>query len=288
MSTLAKTLVVIQLVLSAIFLTVAGAFFHHKTDWRRYAEKIQANYREMAQRKNKNIDQLGAQITTMKAYITEKEQEVGLLRTNLIGTGEQLVEKSTQLTQRMLEYQKLLEEHGKLVQQIERQRDNIAELQNANENLRTEYGKARQDKEVAENQVARLISVKGSLERDLEELRTDYARSKQEVEDYKIMEQQLLAAGVDIPRLVQRKPAPFIEAVVMAVKDDIEPGLVLLNVGENQRVQKGYEFTVYRNDEFVAKVIVERVLRDMSGARVLFQKPEANIQVGDKAATRVN
>ena len=38
---------------------------------------------------------------------------------------------------------------------------------------------------------------------------------------------------------------------------------------------------------FVGKVVVEKVLRDSCGCRVLFTKEGESIQVGDAAATRL-
>ena len=87
--------------------------------------------------------------------------------------------------------------------------------------------------------------------------------------------------------LVAGPPVPAIDARVTSVKDDVSPALVLLSVGSDDKVEKGFHFSVYRGSEFVGKVIVEKVLKDSSGCRVLFTKEGSRIQAGDSAATRL-
>jgi hypothetical protein len=80
---------------------------------------------------------------------------------------------------------------------------------------------------------------------------------------------------------------PSIDASVLATKDDVGPQLVLLDVGEEDKVEPGFHFSVYRKSQFVGKVVVERVLQDSAGCRVLFTAEGLEVQPGDKAATRL-
>ena len=79
--------------------------------------------------------------------------------------------------------------------------------------------------------------------------------------------------------------APPIDAAVLAVKNDDR--LVVLDVGDDQKVKAGYEFTVYREDHFIGKVKVIKVFKDMSAARILFLQENEEIKIGDKAATQI-
>ena len=74
---------------------------------------------------------------------------------------------------------------------------------------------------------------------------------------------------------------------VAATKFDVEPGLVLLDVGREEGVEEGYRFSIYRGTTFLGKVQVERVLRDSAGCRVLFLAEGASLSAGDSAATRL-
>jgi hypothetical protein len=93
--------------------------------------------------------------------------------------------------------------------------------------------------------------------------------------------------GVNIASIVQGPPVPAIAAKVAAVKNEVNPALVLLSVGSDDKVEKGFHFSVYRGSEFIGKVVVEKVLRDSCGCRVLFTKTGASIAPGDAAATRL-
>ena len=82
-------------------------------------------------------------------------------------------------------------------------------------------------------------------------------------------------------------PVPLIKGEVAATKFDVEPGLVLLDVGREEGVEKGYRFSIYRGTSFLGKVLVERVLQDCAGCRVLFLVEGASLRAGDSAATRL-
>jgi len=82
-------------------------------------------------------------------------------------------------------------------------------------------------------------------------------------------------------------PVPRIAALVLATKVDIEPGLVLLNVGLDDAVEVGFRFSVYRGNTFLGKVTVERVLNDRAGCRILFLVEGASVEVGDQATTHL-
>src|SRR5438067_1404647 len=76
-------------------------------------------------------------------------------------------------------------------------------------------------------------------------------------------------------------------ARVAAVRDEVPPGLVLLSVGARDKVEKGFQFSIYRGTTFVGRVVVEKVLDDASGCRVIFVKEGEKIKAGDSAATRL-
>ncbi|GIW72163.1 MAG: hypothetical protein KatS3mg102_1705 [Planctomycetota bacterium] len=81
---------------------------------------------------------------------------------------------------------------------------------------------------------------------------------------------------------------PAINGVVAGVDTSTEPASVLLSVGKDQGVERGYQFTIYRRDTFIGKVVVTKPMRDSSGARVLFTAPGQQIRAGDTAATRLD
>ncbi len=90
---------------------------------------------------------------------------------------------------------------------------------------------------------------------------------------------------VVVRRSSLRPLPPPIDTTVNAV--DAKKQVVLLATGTDQKVEVGFEFTVYRGHEFIAKVKVNRVFQDLCGAEILFIKEGAEIRRGDKAATQI-
>ena len=79
--------------------------------------------------------------------------------------------------------------------------------------------------------------------------------------------------------------APAIHGQVVGVSDQFN--LVMLNVGENDQVKPGYEFTIYRGKTFVGRVKVDRVFPDMCACIALQEYHKDTIKKGDDASTRV-
>ena len=64
-------------------------------------------------------------------------------------------------------------------------------------------------------------------------------------------------------------PAPFqkIEASVLAARFDLEPGLVMLNVGSSDAVKRGYAFHIYGDGQYKGQVKAESVQESFSESR---------------------
>ncbi len=144
------------------------------------------------------------------------------------------------------------------------------------------------DAYAAQGQVVHLVPLRNNLESDLAELKRDYADALKVLKEGETVRAMLCEhGGIDIYNHVAGPPVPAIDARVLRVKEDVSPGLVLLSVGSNDKVEKGFHFSIYRGSEFVGKVIVEKVLADSCGCRVLFTKEGLSVAPGDEAATRL-
>ncbi len=153
--------------------------------------------------------------------------------------------------------------------------------------LRTELDTTTRRLEISTGQVARLTQLKTSLEKDLGDLRVNYVDARKTLKEKETLIAMASAAGVDSPHYLAGPPVPTIDARVAAVKSNVTPELVLLSVGSDDKVEKGFHFSIYRGTKFVGKVVVEKVLSDSCGCRVLFTDGDARILAGDSAATRL-
>ena len=126
---------------------------------------------------------------------------------------------------------------------------------------------------MAEAQAEALQGRVTSLEKDVRDLRRPVSMAEFD--------------GVDTTLFVSGPPVPRIDGSVTAVRADVEPAVVLLSVGSDDGVERGFHFSVYRGSLFVAKVVVEHVLSDSARCRVLFTVTGEELRSGDSAATRL-
>lgn len=284
MSTLAKVFVIINLVLSIVFITLAGMLYHHSKDWRHAFEVLRKAHMDRVKAYDQKISSLEGKIESLDSYAKSKEEEIRLKDSSLDNFRKDLISLRTNLAQKRQEFQLLLAEHKKVVDQIDNKDNRIRDLSTENDQVKAEREVALKDKEVAEFQVARLMQIKDDLEGDLSDIRKDYHSARTKKEDLQGILNQLQAYGVNWRLLVpEGVPPPTIHGKVTAVRP--EEGLVILSVGENEKVEQGHHFTIFRGDQYVAKVIVDMVELTWSGARIIDQ--QMPVKEGDDASTRV-
>lgn len=80
---------------------------------------------------------------------------------------------------------------------------------------------------------------------------------------------------------------PDIDAAVLAVKSDPAPGLVMLNVGAEDNVKRGYTFDIYSGNQYKGQVRVENVQDGMCSALILRTVDGQTMSQGDLASTRM-
>ena len=95
---------------------------------------------------------------------------------------------------------------------------------------------------------------------------------------------QIMEAGAGVEGVITEDVN--IRAKVVGV--DKKLGLVILNAGQKQGVQKGYTFIIYREDQYVGKVLVQDVTTpDTCAARYIKELMRTDPEVGDDAALRL-
>ncbi|NRA38476.1 MAG: hypothetical protein HRU15_10075, partial [Planctomycetes bacterium] len=81
--------------------------------------------------------------------------------------------------------------------------------------------------------------------------------------------------------------------VVAAVRPDPATGeqhLVMISVGGDEKVQEGTEFIVYRGNQYIVKVRVQKVFPDMAACLIdpkSWNKQGLKVQLADSAQNRL-
>jgi TolA-binding protein len=84
----------------------------------------------------------------------------------------------------------------------------------------------------------------------------------------------------------------FLQAIVAAVtvNPQGQQDLVMLTIGDEEGVQEGMEFIVFRDNQYIVKVRAERIMNDMVACRVIpdtWNTNGAEIQLNDHAQNRL-
>lgn len=287
MSLLAKIFIVIQTVLVMTYLGMTATLYQHRRDWRTSYQKLKHRYTTVVSRSQKEIQALRTYVIAKDELVASKEREVRSLKTSL-DQQVALAQRNNQLYQeKSAEFNQLNQNFTNLNQRLQEAMRRNEQLNDRKSELEGLLEVATNRRETAEGQVARLTTLNTSLEQDLADLRTSFADTRRQLREKELLISMAEGAGVDFELLVPGPPVPAIDGNVVAVKTDVSPPLVLLSVGQDDKVERGFHFSIYRGSQFIGKVVVERVLRDSAGCRVLFTADGQQIQAGDNAATRL-
>lgn len=287
MSVLAKVFIVIEALLVMCYLGVASTLYQHRTDWRNSYLKLRERYYATARRAKREVVVYDSQIKNKDTDIQGKEKEVGDLKRQLDNILNEYQTTSKNLSRKNNEYDRLQEDISKLTQQNDDLDDEIKSLRQAKSELADRLKRAEDARGKAELQVARLIAQKFNMEGDLGDMRKDYVSVRKDLRDKELLIALAEERGVNFATLLDGPPVPLVRGSVQAVKADIEPALVLIDVGKDEEVEEGFRFSVYRGEKFVGKVVVERVERDSAACRVVFASEGESIQAGDSVSTRL-
>jgi hypothetical protein len=287
MSLLAKIFVVMQTVLVMVFLGMTATLYQHRRDWRTSYQKLKTRYTTAVGRAQKEISALRTYAIAKDEFIRSKEIEVRQLKGLLDAEISRSQSSEQRFKEKVQEFNSLQQNFASLSQRLDDAMRLNSGLQERKKELEQDLDVNISRRESAEGQVARLSTINGNLETDLQDLRKEFADTRRALRDKELLISMAEGAGVNFELLVPGPPVPAIDGTVVAVKDDVSPPLVLLSVGSDDKVERGFHFSIYRGNQFVGKVVVERVLRDTCGCRVLFTAEGAKITANDSAATRL-
>ncbi len=287
MSLLAKVFVVIQTVLIMVYLGMTASLYQHRRDWRTSYMKLKGRYQTAVSRAAKEIDALRTFVSAKGELVSAKKREVRSLKTELDHALQTSHRNHNLFIEKSKEASQIRDNLNRLSNRLDQAMQNNENLQTRKEELEGLLDTATTRREIAEGQVARLSNLTTSLEQDLGDMRKSYASNRRLLREKELLISMAESQGVNFAQLLPGPPVPAIDGKVVAVKTDLDPPLVLLSVGADDKVEQGFRFSIYRGSTFVGKVVVEKVLRDSAGCRVLFTSKGGNIQAGDSAATRL-
>jgi len=288
-SLVAKVFVVLNLVVSVFFLAYAANVWTTQTKWQKMYEVEKARNVEWLARTEKTEVGLAKEVVFQQGLVAqEKKKNVELaLKYNAsrdaeLETAAKLATTQNQKDMKDAENQELQREVRRSFDDLQKQKSVIIKQQQALAVERENAVRARNEKSEMENELNVTKQNYATLQRDRQQIEQDLALQTGRIEG-------LIRRGYPVMQILQEDPSASqepIDAVVLAVRQDV--GLVMLSAGSQQKVKTGYQFTVSRGDQYIAKVQVDRVYPDMCSAKLVpgMLKQGTMIQVHDEARTR--
>jgi cell division protein FtsB len=285
MSNIAKMFVFLNLVLSIVYIGIAGTLLAQRVDYKEAIRTQKKDFERDQAKKDSVISELNSQKTDL-------EQELGSLKTKnqvLEKENNDYVEQISAVTGRYNELDKKLgsleDNYEKLTQETQEKDQANKQLRKDNEELRAKADDAEGEKEQALDDKARLEEELSQSQNMVSSIEKELKKSKKELEESRILIDSARNAGVDFQALY--RPERPIDGKVMVVSREVN--LVAISVGADDGVEKGYHFTVFRGSLYVGQLIVENVSKDMSSARIKLETVAEGQQVleGDNVSTRI-
>ncbi len=285
MSIIAKIFIVINLVLSVVFVGVSGTLLAQKADYKTKYEEVEKVKRQLNNFYNAQVKDL-----------TEQLGEVVTAGTALKSNRDQFKEQYDRQLSRVNDMTKELNHTKGLFENLSEAQDDLNSRVNdafeRNKDLNTRLTSALGDVNRYKSEADRSKNKQKEVEINLAEkedkihsLNAQLATQDRDLGGYKRTIELLQEAGVDVARIAGGGLPPAVDTTVTAVNEEV--GLVMLGIGREAGLRKGHDLTVFRGDQFVGRVVVEQVYNDMASARIDRKYLVDKIQVGDNVTTRI-
>jgi DNA repair exonuclease SbcCD ATPase subunit len=281
MSVVAKILIVLNLVLAVAFLSGAASFHGQKEAWKKTYEDLDAatsteiaDLKETVQAKEGDFRQ-----QQQKANDYKNERDTAIAKV------EQADAANVQLKEN---FNRLQADLGRLSETYKQALAQIDQLRNDKNTLINEKDVALTEKRDAIGKMNDAQVEQKRLESELMDLTDKAAGLEKQIV---AMAKEIESAGVMLQAykdkfgtITEWINVPALTAKVTGV--NAEHNIVILSIGMDDGVKAGYEFTLYRGDKYVGKVIVDDVQKDHCSGYSKKELQAGDIAVGDDARTR--
>jgi len=288
-NTLSKVFVIVNLVFAVAFCFMTLTLYSKRVDFKGKWEEEKELHRRTAEDKNREIAALKNEVNGLTKALEVAKRDVQEFAAKHEELQEQLKQRADELFDVRSQRDLLVERDQAKDEELKRRHEQINRMhmiilkqQQALEVAKANYRNAQNQRVEMENEL-------NSARQQLVAVQKEKARLEKDLHHNSWIIQTLMDLGYPVREIVfgsePTGPTTPVRAKVLAVRPEVN--LVMLSVGSDDGVKKGYRFTVYRGEQYVGKVEVEKVFSDMSSARILTDWTKSQIKEGDDASTRV-
>ncbi len=291
MSKTAKILIIVELLLSVAFCFVTLVLYSNKQNFKQLYENKLKDYKEQEE----------LYIELQKKFDSEKDRYEKLLITKddkIASLGQEVEQYKQEATKHKTTISKMEIAIDDYKAQIKDKDDELAKRQDKIEQQHQDILKLKQnlddatrnENEAVEKNIA-LQDLNSNYKQDIVKLNKQINGVQEQLDEKQWMLKRLEEQGIPITDIVLKKekgPTKPIDAYVLAVNPGLN--LVMLSVGKEDKVEPGYIFTIYRDNNYIGKAKVEEVFKDMCSAMVIKKYINRNglkVKEGDNASTKV-
>jgi peptidoglycan hydrolase CwlO-like protein len=284
MNIIGKIFVFAVFVMSLVFMSFAVALYSTHTNWRdeitRTADQVQANkplgYKAQLEQAKKERETLTQQIDLLTRQVAESEAE----RDQVVAKIQTALEQKDKELQDLRKSKDVREdERHKAQAELVTARAELDKAAKAVDDLRAEVREMHAKVDGQVDRATKLASELHEKESFLEIANERKAQLEKQVANARLLLKQYGLAIESLPR----DHVPAIDGVVSAVADDS----VEVTLGGDDGVQMGHFLEVWRDDQYLGRVVVISVKSDRAVGRIVPEFRRGVIQPGDRVATRL-
>lgn len=277
MNLLGKVFVVLILVLSIVFMTLAMAMYATHKNWR-----------EIAQDRQTQVQQTQAEYDQLKTQYNRRESEL----TNELESSVQQVRKLE--TERVALVERNSGIQSELDQLKQERRDAtaaVAATQQNNERLAGEVTGLRQDirsnQQLRDQAFSTALTATEELHQSKGQLDSALERARQLTSQVAGMTTVMRENGLD-PATDAAAVKPRVDGFVSQVKRVAGAQLIEVTIGSDDGLKPGHTIEVFRDSKYLGRVEILKTSPDKSVGRVDRRFQQGQIQEGDRVATQLD
>jgi myosin heavy subunit len=283
MSPIGRIFIVLNLILSAAFLGWASNSLAQTEDFKKQRDDKNAELATAKEDAARTEEDLTTQLNAKKQEASEQREQRDRAQDDANRlTTELAAEKSEKnaLLGNLTTIEKTLGDYQSTIDRLSTEKDRANQLR---EEAQTAQRDAEAAQDAAESAERDAVAAKQDADRqiaDLETTRTTLQAEVQKLDTHLAVIQE--ATDVSIDDILAPKK---VDGAVLAV--DAASGLVMLNVGKDDGVKRGYSFDVWSGSQYKGQVRVMNVQAGMCSALLKTPVQGAAIRQGDLASTRM-
>lgn len=294
MSLALRIFIVLTLVMTLAFMFIQMTLFATRENWkRRWDTETKALSAELKQSTQMIAGESAGRVRA-EVQIASLQNERLADQAKIKDLEGQITERATKIANLERDLQLARTDFNAMKEDYEKQGESLTMVRQRNGELTNIASVARA--------VAFNLNVKlAEIEDDLNNLQTEHTRS---LESFEKVNTELKQANAFIAQVREKSPKVYemlkdekgstavLHGVVAAVRlnPQGQQEFVMLSIGKEEGIEEGQEFIIYRDNKYICKVRIERVMNDMAPARVIPSSWNTNgltIQQGDQAANRL-